>query len=69
MKVEYVSLASATQRVNWLKRFLQYLVDIVEKIVLLLIYYDNKVTISSTKDPKFHSKTKHNDIKYHYVGI
>ena len=28
---------------------------------------DSQSSIAYTKDPKFHSKTKHIDIKYHYV--
>ena len=31
------------------------------------IYCDNKATIAMTKNPSFHSRTKHIDIRYHYI--
>nr|XP_033511182.1 secreted RxLR effector protein 161-like [Nicotiana tomentosiformis] len=64
MEAEYVALASAAQEVVWLKKFLEHLLDIAENIEPVLVYYDNEATISSTKDPKFHCKIKHIDIKY-----
>ncbi|XP_075098864.1 secreted RxLR effector protein 161-like [Nicotiana tabacum] len=67
MEAEYVALASATQEVIWLKRFLEHLLDIAKNTEPVLVYCDSEATISSTKDPKFHCKTKHIDIKYNYV--
>ena len=32
-----------------------------------MIYCDNQDAITYTRDPKFHSRTKHIDSKYHYV--
>jgi hypothetical protein len=31
------------------------------------ILYDNKLTITMTKNPVFHSRTKHISIKYHFL--
>jgi len=31
------------------------------------IFCDNKATISMTKNPAFHSRTKHIDIRYHFI--
>lgn len=31
------------------------------------ILCDNKATIAMTKNPAFHSRTKHIDIRYHYI--
>ena len=33
----------------------------------LVIYSDSQSSIAYTKDPKFHNRTKHIDIKYHFV--
>ena len=33
----------------------------------VIIMSDSQSSMAYTKDPKFHSKTKHIDIKYHYV--
>ncbi|KAK4339008.1 hypothetical protein RND71_040470 [Anisodus tanguticus] len=67
MKIEYVSLTSATQEAVWLKRFLKHLLDITKDVEQMLVYYGNEVVISSTKDTKFHCKIKHIDIKYNYT--
>ncbi|XP_060190827.1 secreted RxLR effector protein 161-like [Lycium barbarum] len=67
MEAEYMDLASAVQEVVWLKKFLKHLLDIVENAKPVLIYCDGEAAISSTKDPKFHCKTKHIDIKYNYA--
>nr|XP_033513285.1 secreted RxLR effector protein 161-like [Nicotiana tomentosiformis] len=67
MESEYVALASAAQEVIWLKKFLEHLLDITENTELVLVYCDSEAAISSTKDPKFHCKTKHIDIKYNYA--
>ncbi|OIT29033.1 retrovirus-related pol polyprotein from transposon tnt 1-94 [Nicotiana attenuata] len=64
MEAEYVALASAAQETVWLKKFLDHLLDIIENTEPVLVYCDSAAAISSTKDPKFHYKTKHIDIKY-----
>ncbi|XP_075086049.1 secreted RxLR effector protein 161-like [Nicotiana tabacum] len=66
MEAEYVALASATQEAVWLKKFLEHLLDITENTEPILVC-DSEAAISSTKDPKFHCKTKHIDIKYNYA--
>ena len=33
----------------------------------MLIYEDNQATIAMSKDPQFHGRSKHIDIKFHYV--
>ncbi|OIT31314.1 retrovirus-related pol polyprotein from transposon tnt 1-94 [Nicotiana attenuata] len=67
MKAEYVALASAAQEAVWWKMFLENLLDITENTEPVLVYCDSEATISSNKDPKFHCKTKHIDIKYNYA--
>ena len=32
-----------------------------------IIFEDNQGSISLAKNPKYHSRTKHIDIKYHYI--
>lgn len=67
MEAEYVALATATQEAVWLKRFLEHLIDIGEKSEPILIHCDSQAEISSTKDPKFHNKTKYIEVKYNYA--
>jgi len=33
----------------------------------MTIYCDNTATIAVTKDPKYHGKTKHIKMRYHYI--
>ena len=33
----------------------------------MVIYDDNQSTIAMAKDPQFHGKSKHIDIKYHFI--
>ncbi|OIT36762.1 retrovirus-related pol polyprotein from transposon tnt 1-94 [Nicotiana attenuata] len=67
MEAEYVALASTTQEAVWLKKFLEHLLDIAENTEPILVSCDSEAAISSTKDPLFHCKTKHINIKYSYA--
>ena len=33
----------------------------------MTIYYDSMVVLTYAKDSKYHGKTKHTDIRYHFV--
>ncbi|OIT35612.1 retrovirus-related pol polyprotein from transposon tnt 1-94, partial [Nicotiana attenuata] len=58
---------SAVQEVVWLKRFFEHL-DINKELAgSMTLYCDSQAAIAYTKDPKYHSKTKHIDIKYNFV--
>ena len=64
-EAEYVALCSATQEAIWLRRLLGELGWDQEKPTK--IYEDNQGTIAMSKNPVNHSRTKHIDIKYHFV--
>ena len=66
MESEFIALSSTVQERVWLKRFLDHL-KVTSSEELMTIMSDSQSSIAYTKDPKFHSKTKHIDIKYHYV--
>ena len=64
-EAEYISLSSASQENAWLRRLL---VDIglnVQGPTVLM--EDNQGAISMAQNPVNHSRTKHIDIRYHYV--
>ncbi|KAK3888840.1 hypothetical protein Pcinc_007106 [Petrolisthes cinctipes] len=64
-EAEYMALASAIQEAVWLRKLA---VDIqIDCKSPLLLYEDNQSTIAMSKNPQFHGKTKHIDIKFHYV--
>ena len=64
-EAEYMALYSAVQEMIWLRRLLKDLKYIQDKPTM--IYQDNQGTIALAKNPTFHSRTKHIDIKYHFV--
>ena len=33
----------------------------------MIVYEDNQSAIAMAKDPKFHGRSKHIDIKYHFI--
>jgi hypothetical protein len=60
-----MSLTAAVQEVIWLKRMLSNLkVYSKSKVV---IFQENQGAIAFAKNPIFHQRTKHIDIKYHFV--
>jgi hypothetical protein len=64
-EAEYMALYAAAQEVLWLRRLLQDLRVIDHKATK--IWQDNQGTIALTKNPMFHARTKHIDIKYHFT--
>ena len=64
-EAEYMALSAAAQEALWMK---QLLVDLDVKIETpMTIYEDNQAAISMSKNPKFHGRAKHVDIKCHFV--
>lgn len=64
-EAEYVAATSAACQAVWLRRILA---DFLEKQVSSTdILCDNEATIKMTKNPAFHSRTKHIVIRYHFI--
>ena len=64
-EAEYIALSLATQEATWLKRLLSDITTSPSGPVT--INEDNQGTIAVAKNPVSHARTKHIDIKYHYV--
>ena len=64
-EAEYIALCSATQEAVWLRRLLGSLRQGQARPTT--VHEDNRGAISLSKNPKDHARTKHIDIKYHYV--
>jgi hypothetical protein len=64
-EAEYVALAAATQEALWLRALLEELGLHQEQPTLLL--QDNQSAIAIAKNPEFHARTKHIDIRHHFV--
>ena len=64
-EAEYVALGSATQEAIWLRQLLSDLkVNVQEPTELL---EDNQRSIAMAKNPVGHKRTKHIDIRHHFV--
>ena len=67
MESEYVACAAAVQEAVWLKRFLQCLGITTHFEEAVTLYSDSTVALVYAKDPKYHGKSKHIEIKYHFI--
>ena len=66
-EAEYVALATATQEAKFLRKLLAELTCLPCKSVY--IYVDNQGAIGLANNPIHHKRSKHNDVKYHYVRL
>ena len=64
-EAEYMALASAAQEALWLRQLLSDLKNKPTSPTLIL--EDNQAAICLAKNPQFHGRAKHIDIKYHFV--
>ncbi|GKE15792.1 hypothetical protein Tco_1423369 [Tanacetum coccineum] len=63
-EAEYVSLSACCAQVIWMRT---QLLDYGYKYNWILMYYDSKSAIAISCNPAQHSKTKHIDIRYHFI--
>ena len=66
-EAEYIALSVASQEAVWLSRLLKNVG--VKQEEPILIYEDNQGAIELSRNPKFHNRTKHIDIPYHFIQI
>jgi hypothetical protein len=64
-EAEYIATAECCTQVEWMKQTLQDIKIVFEEPTT--IHCDNTSTISLSKNPVQHSKSKHIPIKYHYL--
>jgi hypothetical protein len=63
-EAEYIALTTAIKEALWLNQLLKELNRGLKEIKIMC---DNKSTICLSKNPEFHSRSKHIDIKYHFI--
>ena len=66
-EAEYIALSSATQEAMWLRHLFSSLMKEYQRCIPTTIYEDNQSTICMTKNNQSHGRSKHVDIKYHFV--
>ena len=64
-ETEYIAVASATCQAIWMRRILEDLHQKQEKPTE--IFCDSKSAIAMTKNPVFHGRTKHLDLRHHFI--
>ena len=64
-EAEYIALSTACEEGVWLRRLVS---DIqIKQNGPSTVFEDNQGAIELSKNPKFHNRTKHIDVSYHYV--
>jgi hypothetical protein len=64
-EAEYIALNSAACQAVWLRKILEDVGQMQQQPTP--IYCDNQSAISMTKNPVFHGRSKHIDIRLHYI--
>ena len=66
-EAEYIALSSATQEAMWLRQLFSDLIKDFKMSTPTTIYEDNQSTICMARNNQSHGRSKHVDIKYHFV--
>jgi hypothetical protein len=64
-EVEYMAVNQASYEALWLRKLLVGLFNV--HLRPTLIYYDNQSCIKLLENPVFHDKSKHIEIRYHFI--
>lgn len=66
---EYIALSEASKQGQWLRALLRELgkTKLLGKEFVVPIFSDNQACIALARDPVAHSRTKHIDVRYHYI--
>ena len=62
---EYMAATHATKEALWIQSLISQIFNITLSPTIL--FSDNQSTIVLAKDNQFHSRTKHIDIRYHFI--
>ncbi|MEX5618483.1 Ty1/Copia family ribonuclease HI, partial [Pseudomonas syringae] len=63
-EAEYIAAATACTQLIWMRRMLS---EYGLSQDCMTLYCDNLSAMSMAKNPVFHSRTKHIDIRHHYI--
>ena len=62
---DYIAASNANREAIWLRKLISGLFG--EKLESTIIHCDNQSCIKLTENSVFHDKSKHIDLKYHYI--
>ena len=63
-EAKYMAITEVIKEAIWLKTFLGEIASLDDPI---MVFCDNQSVVHLTNDPMFHERTKHIDIRYHFV--
>jgi hypothetical protein len=64
-EAEYMAISAATQEILWIRQLLNEITFIQNQPTLL--YIDNQAAIAISENDTHHSRTKHIDIRHHFI--
>ena len=64
-EAEFISAASSACQVVWMRRILQELKHVQHKATM--VYCDNVSTIKLFRNPVMHGRSKHIDVRFHFL--
>jgi hypothetical protein len=64
---EYVAATSAAKEALWLRSLITQLFG--TKLDATTLFSDNQSAIALTKDHQYHARTKHIDIRFHFIFV
>jgi predicted acetyltransferase len=62
---EYVAVTHAAKEALWLRSLIKQLFD--DELSATTLFSDNQSAIALTKDHQYHARTKHIDVRYHFI--
>jgi hypothetical protein len=65
-EAEYVAATEACKELIWLNRLMKDL-SILSTLPPPVLYIDNQAALSLARNPSHHSRTKHIDVRYHFI--
>ena len=64
-EAEYVAMTDATKEALWIRHILEEIHP--ESSLVVPLHCDNQSAIALAKDNKFHQRSKHISIRYHFI--
>jgi hypothetical protein len=67
MDAEYIAATEAAKDAVWIRNFINDLAIPEYSVGSIPLYIDNNSALKLTRNPEFHSRSKHIDAKYHFI--
>jgi hypothetical protein len=66
-EAEYYALAKAVSEALWLQQIMGQMMYSGDDLKSVRLYGDNQSSLSLAENPEFHQRTKHIDVKHHFI--